>query len=60
MKEVVKKINDLIVIMEGYPKGSRGYVALDWAIKNLTIAHDSMVLNGKQVKAEDMNWEDHL
>lgn len=60
MNRIVDKINDLIVIMEGYPKGSRGYEALDWAIKNLAIAHDRMVINGYQAKAEDMNWEDHL
>jgi hypothetical protein len=60
MKEVIQKINDLIVIMEGYPKGSRGYVALDWAIKNLAIAHDRMELTGKQVLAEDMHWEKGL
>lgn len=59
-KEIVKKINDLIVIMEGYPKGSRGYEALDWAIKNLAIAHDRMETTGKQVLAEDMHWESGL
>lgn len=60
MKQIVEKINDLLTIRDGYPQGSRGWEALDWAIKNLAIAHDSMVLSGKKVKAEDMNWEDHL
>lgn len=59
-KEIVNKINDLLVIMEGYPKGSRGYIALDWAIKNLAIAHDRMQINGYQVLAEDMHWEKGL
>ena len=55
-KEVVKKINDLIVIKEGFPKGSRGYEAVDWAIKNLTIAHDAYVMNSKPMVV-DKHWE---
>ena len=57
---MLEKINDLITIRDSYPIDSRGYVALDWAIKNLAIAHDRLVLTGKQVNAEDMNWENHL
>lgn len=58
-KEIVKKINDLIVIMEGYPKGSRGYEAVDWAIKNLTIAHDAYVMSSKPMVV-DKHWEKGL
>lgn len=56
-QEIIKKINDLIVVKEGFPKGSRGYEAVDWAIKNLAIAYDRMQINGYQALAEDMHWE---
>jgi hypothetical protein len=36
MEKMIKDlILDLITIKHGYPPGSRGYEALDWAIKNL-------------------------
>lgn len=50
---MLEKINDLITIRDGYPKDSRGYDALDWAIKNLAIAYDHLQLTGKQMRADD-------
>jgi hypothetical protein len=56
---MIQKINDLITIRGSYPTGSRGYEALDWAIKNLAIAHDAYVLTGKPMVV-DKSWEPGL
>ena len=58
-QEMIQKINDLITIRGSYPTGSRGYLALDWAIKNLAIAHDAYVLTGKPMVV-DKSWEPGL
>ncbi len=58
-EEMIQKINDLITIRQSYPQDSRGYLALDWAIKNLAIAHDAYVLTGKPMVV-DKSWEPGL
>ena len=58
-EEMIQKINDLITIRQSYPQESRGYLALDWAIKNLAIAHDAYVLTGKPMVV-DKSWEPGL
>ncbi len=58
-QEMIQKINDLITIRGSYPQDSRGYLALDWAIKNLAIAHDAYVLTGKPMVV-DKSWEPGL
>jgi len=58
-QEMIEKINDLITIRQSYPQESRGYLALDWAIKNLAIAHDAYVLTGKPMVV-DKSWEPGL
>jgi hypothetical protein len=58
-QEMIQKINDLITIRQSYPQESRGYLALDWAIKNLAIAHDAYVLTGKPMVV-DKSWEPGL
>jgi len=58
-QEMIQKINDLITIRQSYPQDSRGYLALDWAIKNLAIAHDAYVLTGKPMVV-DKSWEPGL
>lgn len=58
-QEMIEKINDLITMRSSYPKESRGYLALDWAIKNLAIAHDAYVLTGKPMVV-DKSWEPGL
>ena len=58
-EEMIQKINDLITIRQSYPQDYRGYEALDWAIKNLAIAHDAYVLTGKPMVV-DKGWEPGL
>ena len=58
-QEMIQKINDLITIRQSYPQESRGYEALDCAIKNLAIAHDAYVLTGKPMVV-DKSWEPGL
>lgn len=58
-QEMIQRINDLITIRQSYPQESRGYAALDWAIKNLAIAHDAYILTGKPMVV-DKSWEPGL
>lgn len=60
MNVIVDKLKDLKIVQDGFPQGSRGWEALDWAIKNLAIAHDAMQISGKQPRAEDIHWEKYL
>ena len=53
------KLKDLKTVQDGFPQGSRGWEALDWAIKNLVIAHDAYVLNTYPMRV-DKHWEPGL